>query len=153
MSQYDSREDTMKHINRVRTLLRTATSELEKRAVSHDRSKLEEPEKAYFDRLTPLLAGLTYGSAEYKSILAELEPALKHHYASNSHHPEHYQNGIDGMNLFDLIEMFLDWKAASERHNDGSISRSIIINTGRFNLSPQLAHILENTVTSLGWEK
>jgi hypothetical protein len=53
------------------------------------------------------------------------------------------------MNLIDLVEMLCDWKAASERHNDGNIKKSIEINTARFGLSWQLAKILENTADLL----
>ena len=67
----------------------------------------------------------------------------------NSHHPEHYESGVDGMNLFDVIEMLLDWKAASERHKDGDIAQSIEKNRVRFKISDQLAEILHNTVAFL----
>jgi len=43
--------------------------ELEKRASTHDSSKLEEPEKGFFDRLTPLLAGSTFGSLNMNNFL------------------------------------------------------------------------------------
>jgi len=36
--------------------------ELQKRAQKHDQSKLENPEKEYFDKMTPKLANLTYGT-------------------------------------------------------------------------------------------
>ena len=44
------------------------------------------------------------------------------------------------------IEMFLDWAAASQRHADGDINKSIEINTERFHLSPQIVQIFKNTV-------
>ena len=72
-------------------------------------------------------------------------PALAHHYANNRHHPEHHKNGVDDMTLIDVLEMLIDWKAASERHNDGNILKSIEKNADRFGLSPQLVKILENT--------
>ncbi len=53
------------------------------------------------------------------------------------------------MNLIDLVEMLCDWKAASMRHHDGNIRRSIEINGDRFGLSPQLVRILENTADLL----
>ena len=65
------------------------------------------------------------------------------------HHPECHKNGINDMNLLDLIEMFCDWKAASERHNDGNIRKSIEINGKRFNMSDQLVKIFENSVEIL----
>ena len=57
--------------------------------------------------------------------------------------------GVEGMNLIDLLEMLCDWKAATMRHNDGDINRSIELNTSRFNLSPQLVSIFKNTLPLL----
>ena len=151
MQNYDSKPDTQKHILRVRKLLRICQHELELRAKVHDESKLLSPEKELFDEYTPKLAGCTYGSDEYKEYLKGLKVALDHHYAKNSHHPEHYENGVNGFDLFDLIEMFMDWKAATERHDDGDIRKSIEINKNRFNLSEQVCDILRNTADRLGW--
>ena len=53
---------------------------------------------------------------------------------------------INGMTLFDLLEMFIDWAAACQRHADGDINKSIEINKDRFLLSPQLVQIFKNTV-------
>ena len=145
---YDSTADTLRHIRLVNAYLKTAVMELLNRSVVHDESKLTSPEKELFDEFTPKLAACTYGSDEYKHFLQDLKPALDHHYKENSHHPEHFENGVNGMNLFDVIEMFFDWKAASSRHNDGNIYKSIEINTKRFALSEQLAQILKNTADS-----
>lgn len=150
-NQYDSTKDTLLHIKRVAQLLTEAAAELIRRANIHDNSKLESPEKEEFDRLTPRLKTLTYGSDEYKASLAELKVALDHHYKNNSHHPEHYENGINGFDLFDLIEMFFDWKAATERTKDGDIFTSIIINKDRFGMSEQIANIFYNTANRLKW--
>ena len=143
--QYDSSKDTLLHIKRVNTLILQFLQELINRAITHDESKLHDPEKPLFDKMTPWLKDLTYGSEEYKQSLAELKPALDHHYTHNSHHPEYYENGIDDFTLADLVEMFFDWKAASERHNDGDILKSIEVNKQRFGLSDQLCKIFENT--------
>lgn len=149
--KYDSTADTLLHIKRVAELLTNAAAELIKRANRHDNSKLVAPEKSYFDEYTPRLAGLTYGSDEYRACVALLQPALDHHYANNSHHPEHYKNGVNDMDLFDVVEMFFDWKAASERHNNGNINKSIAVNRDRFAISDQLARIFENTALRLGY--
>lgn len=150
---YNSIPDTLRHIKRVSQLLTEACCELIKRANNHDTSKLNYPERELFDVFTPKLAGCTYGSEEYKKYLSELKVALDHHYKKNSHHPEHYPNGVNDMDLFDVIEMFFDWRAASERHNDGDIYNSIEINKKRFNISDQLAQILTNTAQNLNYEK
>ncbi len=141
--------DTMKHIHRVRDLLNDVVIDLLHRGSVHDKSKLESPEVELFTEYTPKLANVTYGSAEYEELRRKLEPALKHHYARNSHHAEFWANGINDMSLMDIVEMFCDWKAASERHNDGNILKSIEINATRFGMSPQLTRIFENTAKVL----
>lgn len=149
---YDSRADTLAHISRVAELLGDCAARFDERGVVHDQSKLVEPEKSTFDACTIKLKAIPYGSDEYKAALAELKPALDHHYAANSHHPEHYANGVDGMSLFDVVEMLMDWKAATERMKDGGdIRRSLEINRDRFKLSPQLESILSNTIREMGW--
>lgn len=141
------KEQTKKHIINVGDKLQSFSDRLKYRASIHDQSKLEEPEASVFEDYTHRLAGMTYGSDEYQQCLEEMKPAcLNHHYENNPHHPEHFENGVDDMDLVDLVEMFCDWKAATERHDDGDINKSIIYNTERFNLSPQLVRILQNSV-------
>lgn len=147
--KYDSKLSTLEHKQLVQNFLCAFAVELMKRGVEHDDSKLEAPEKEAFDRMTPILEKLTYGSEEYKKSLAELKPALDHHYASNSHHPEHYKDGVSGMNLFDIMEMFADWLAATERTKDGDIFKSLDINEKRFGINPQLIQIFKNTLDGI----
>lgn len=149
---YDSTTDTLLHIKRVAQLMTEASAELIRRANIHDDSKLVSPEKELFDEASKL-KDITYGSPEYKECLAKLKPALEHHYANNSHHPEHWEKGINGMDLFDIIEMFFDWKAAGERHNDGNIFKSINHNKERFKMSDQMVDIFNNTATRMGYER
>jgi len=149
---YDSKSDTLAHIERVRKLLFECVSNLSHRGQVHDASKLQEPEKSAFDACTLKLKTMPYGGPEYKAALTELGPALKHHYEANGHHPEHWTNGLDDMSLFDIVEMFIDWKASTERMaNGGDIRKSLEINTDRFKISPQLKSILANTIKEMGW--
>lgn len=142
--------ETLKHIEVVMSLLATMQHEIARRMFSHDRSKLQQPELDMFVQFTDKLAGMTYGSAEYEECRQEmLKTALGHHYENNRHHPEFFQNGIEGMNLIDLIEMICDWKAATLRHNDGDIYKSIEHNSKRFDINPQLVRIILNTVPLL----
>jgi hypothetical protein len=55
------------------------------------------------------------------------------------------------MTLVDVVEMLCDWKAATERHDDGDLERSLGIQQTRFNLSKQLVNILHNTAEEAGW--
>ena len=148
---YDSTLDTMRHSRRVDQLLLQVIGALQDRVTRHDLSKMEPPEKAVFDRITPLLKASTYGSEEYKRSLADMGEILVHHYNSNRHHPEHYKDGIAGMTLVDVIEMLVDWKAATERHDDGSLARSLTIQEERFGIEPQLMALLTNTAVAFGW--
>ena len=143
---YDSTEDTRKHIFDVANEISHFNDEMHFRGLVHDHSKLVSPEKEYFDKWTPILKDLTYGSDEYKQSLAELKPALDHHYAVNSHHPEFYISGIDGMTLYDIVEMFCDWKAAVKRNKNGDIKKSLDYNRTRFKMSDQLYNIFANTL-------
>lgn len=176
---YDSTQDTMKHIGRVRELISQVQGNLQERLMKHDESKLKEPEKSIFDEFTPKLKGCTYGSDEYKAFLESMKVGLNHHYSENRHHPEHrfmecngcfsriskgdevcrvcgYSQftervGFKEMTLLDIIEMLCDWKAAGERHADGSITKSLKINKERFGISDEIHEILWNTVNELGW--
>lgn len=150
---FDSTAETMKHMKKVSDYLMDASIELLNRAKRHDTTKLGAHEKPEFDRETPILSGLTYGSPEYKESLQRLDKALKNHYRMNSHHPEYYQNGIVGMNLFDIVEMFFDWKAAGERNTGGNIADSIEKNKDRFGMGELLPKIFMNTAKFLGWVK
>ena len=141
--------DTKDHISLVKINIYTMLDNL----VKHDASKLEEPELSIFVEYTPKLASTTYGSDEYKEHLKGMQKGLKHHYEHNSHHPEHWDEGVNDMSLLDIVEMLADWKAATERHNDGDILKSLEINIKRFNIDDQLANILRNTIKEMGWNR
>lgn len=57
--------------------------------------------------------------------------------------------GLRGMTLLDLVEMLCDWKAATMRHADGDIRRSIEINQGRFGYSDELMQVFLNTLDEI----
>lgn len=141
--------ETERHRHVVAGYLMRFAKELLDRADSHDDSKLDSPELEGYAALTPLLKDLTYGSPEYKENLEKLRPCIEHHYANNRHHPQHWPNGVNDMTLVDLFEMLADWKAATERNKNGNIRKSIELNAERFELSPQLKAIFENTVREI----
>lgn len=141
--------DTMRHIEAVRNLIGVVIKELLDRAKEHDQEKMKEPEVGIFAEFTPKLKHSTYGSPEYQEFLKEMKPALDHHYATYRHHSEHFPNGMNDMNLIDLMEMFCDWVASSRRHNDGNILKSIEINRTRFNMPDMMVNIFRNTASYL----
>ena len=148
-SKYNAKKETREHIAMVKVLIDGMISRLKERASNHDKTKLESPEAEIFQEYTPKLKGTTYGSDKYKEFLKEMDVALSHHYKENTHHPEHYKKGIEEMDLLDIFEMLCDWKAATLRHNDGNIEKSIDINSDRFKIPAKLQKIMHNTVPTL----
>lgn len=140
------RAETLTHIAQVKSNINIFVHDMITRGDHHDASKLVEPEMSVFAAHTQKLKGTVYGTPEYDKLLQEVKPAIEHHYANNRHHPEHWPNGVNDMTLIDLLEMLADWKAATQRNQNGNIRKSIEINAARYKMSPQLRTIFENTV-------
>lgn len=145
MSISECQVETQKHIEIVRKFIKIFTDKLTNRGIDHDKLKLESPEVEIFAEYTPKLAQTTFGSEEYLQQLDNMKPALNHHYANYRHHPEHFKDGINDMNLIDIAEMICDWKASSLRQDDGNLLHSIELNAERFGIDAQLTKILLNT--------
>lgn len=142
--------DTLDHITKVRQRLEAIVGALRNRALVHDQSKLEEPELSGYAVLADALQGLSYGTPEYRAAFAPFKAIIQHHYKANDHHPEHFANGVNDMNLLQLVEMLCDWKAASLR-NSKSLNETIDKTIERFGISEQLAAIIKNTITLMDW--
>lgn len=138
--------ETLKHIHEVRKNIFKLILSLNTRGEEHDKSKLESPESEIFAKYVDKLAETEYGSDEYKELLEKVKPAILHHYSKNRHHVEFHKNGIDDMDLVDLIEMLCDWLAATQRNRNGNIRKSIDINAEKYKISDQLKRIISNTV-------
>lgn len=141
------------HIDRVNDLLRDISYELDFRGSIHDESKLQSVELYPLAEMEELIATegpAPYGTEEYKRRTELLGPMLEHHYKYNSHHPEHYTNGIAGMDVLDLVEMLCDWKAASERNQDEMVN--ITYSCERYKIDGLLKAIIVNTFERKGWK-
>lgn len=142
----DSECSNIEHINDVRNLLTICIQEIHKRSTNHDASKLESPEREIFGEYFSELKNTEYGTPEYEELLIKVKPAIDHHYANNRHHPQFHENGINDMDLIDLLEMLMDWIASSSRTKNGNIRKSLKVNKEKYKISDQLLTILENTV-------
>lgn len=151
MKKNDCSLDVFDHIRNVQEALLFFAVHLMERGINHDDSKLHPPEKELFDEYAQKLKDIVYGSDQYKQNLKELGVALTHHYAKNRHHPEHFRNGINGMTLIDLVEMFCDWRAVTKVIKEGDLLKSIEKNAIRFEIGDQLEEVLINTCISLEW--
>jgi len=145
MTVKECKLQTIQHIQRVQHYIRLFTDRLTDKGTYHDESKLGDIEAPIFAEHTENLSKIKFGSPEYEKELKQLSVALDHHYKYNRHHPQHFESGINGMDLTDILEMFADWMASTERTQNGDIFESIEINAKRFNIDEQLKQILINT--------
>lgn len=139
--------DILAHKRLVSRYMTTVITDLTERSALHDYSKFSGDEFDSYAHALPRFSQVTFGTPEYAALLAEIEPALKHHYASNRHHPEYFSEGIEGMTLIDLVEMVCDWIAAAQRKPGGVPNLTVC--QERFGISPQLMAIIRNTVEAL----
>ena len=121
--------DTINHIRLVQKFMAEIISRLEKRLLLHDDSKLNEPELSGYDGLSDAPKGLEYGSTEYRAA---------------------FQNGINDMDLIQIIEMLADWKAASTRNSD-TLKTTLDKTLERFGVNDQLALIIRTIADTLWW--
>lgn len=143
---YNFVDSTKSHQNNVKEVMALILFKLDNRAEVHDKSKLDNEEECkLFKDVLDNKKPAEYGTEEYHKTLDLLKPALDSHYANNDHHPEHFENGIDGMSLFSIVEMFADWLSASKRHDNDNFLKSLDVNKKRYNMSEQLYNILKNT--------
>jgi hypothetical protein len=91
----ESQKDTIAHVAKVQFNLSAVIANLAERSTVHNRSKFEEPELlSGYESLQKSLQGVRYGTPDYRAALGAHEGVIMHHYAANTHHPEHWPNGI-----------------------------------------------------------
>lgn len=141
------------HISNVTKHLGAIAHDLKIRGVKHDGSKFDKDEFPHLVQMEIELdrdGELEFDSPEFMERMEKLQPMRVAHYKKNRHHPEHFERGVNDMNLLDIVEMLCDWKDASERHGHDAIQLTKCFE--RFNISDQLGSIIENTCQDRGWE-
>ena len=143
-SEIAHREHVKYHKQCVEKFCSILAERIVERGIHHDDSKLEDPEYTIFSE-HEFDKKREYGSEQYyKNLETNLKQAIDHHYEANRHHPEHFEEGISGMNLVDLVEMVSDWIAAAGYHKS-KFEDIVKHNAFRFGMSKQLQHIILNT--------
>ena len=115
------------------------TSELERRAVVHDLSKLKDDEFAGFSRINAAARVHKFGSPEYAAGMDAERGTIDLHFSRNRHHPERPKlmgeaaerdrglpddftywtaHAAAAMTFLDVIEMVCDWWAARKGYDD-----------------------------------
>lgn len=130
----------------VKFFITKIVEELQHRANVHDFSKYLDDESIGFIKAVPYTK-IKWGSNDIPDDIAEsLKDSLAIHHARNDHHPEHFQNGIEDMDLIQLLELVCDWRAAMIRHENFDIEETICVGQARFKFCNTIARILENTL-------
>lgn len=149
--EYQLMRTIHEHRDRVSFYIDRVIRELMDRSLVHDDSKFGKEEFPVFAKAIHKFKNHPFGSAGYAKAKESILPGTEHHFKMNRHHPEHFPNGINDMNLIDLLEMLCDWKAATLNHKEapGDIHKSIQFGIDKYKISPQLAKVLYNTIRDL----
>ena len=129
------------HGRAIRTNLAKIASELIHRSAVHDDSKLSDEQLDRYISRHQEIHDLKYESPKREKIEEKYKDLLKTHHSEYRHHPEHFKNGIDDMNLVDVIEMLCDWAGAG-----ADIEQSLKLNQKKYCISPQLMTLIKNTI-------
>lgn len=143
---YKTTLDLENHLQLIRANILCVISLLAQRGIEHDKSKFSSIELESYIDVKDKLSEVAFGSVEYDAIKVSIQPAIDHHYIHNRHHPEHFNNGVNDMNIIDLIEMFCDWLAANKRNSQNNPHDSIEICGEKYQIPNMLKQIFHNSV-------
>ena len=148
--------NTLKEINKIYThkhmlsyYMGLIVKELLDRSIDHDNSKLTPEELDGYVKNGAILDNAVIGTQEYNDTLELMKKYNNIHYNRNRHHPEHFSNGIDDMNLIDIIEMFSDWCSVSDIKNTDVLEVMENVLFKRFDIDEQLCNVIKNTIIYL----
>jgi len=136
------------HRRRVFEYMARLSQEVMRRGNEHDQSKYSDEEYPIYVESTAEFSKYPFGSEGYYRTKEKMKSAIDHHYKHNRHHPEHHPNGIDDMNLVDIMELLMDWKSATLNHPEmlGDILKSVEMGAEKYNIPPTLKKIMLNTL-------
>lgn len=136
----------------IRRLMTKVIDELTYRMESHDLSKLTPEEKPFFE-IASQEGNKINDPKERAALIEKIKPGLLHHYRHNSHHPEHYEDLVKGMNLLDLIEMLCDWLAVNYKYQDSHPIDHIEHAQRKLGFSDEVKRVLVNTLMDIFCDK
>lgn len=144
-SEHYTREYIEKHISRIRKHLGIFIHLLNQRAIKHDESKLKSPEFEMWCEMDKE-PRYKYGTEEYNAKMKKWQHLFDLHYRQNRHHPEHFNFGINGMTLVDLIEMLCDWLGYKDVLSITEAIETVERQMRRFGFTEELRNIMVNTL-------
>ena len=131
----------LRHQTLVRRYLLELAHRLEQRALIHDLSKLQLDEFTGFVEIQRVAREHRLDSPEYKASIQS--DVVNLHLSRNSHHPEFHHGGIKDMPLLDLIEMVIDWRAASETYGRTTMAESLPMQKERFKMTDEQYRLIQ----------
>lgn len=144
----------MRHRAAVSDGLEELSGELNRRSRRHDLSKLKPDEFEGYIQVNAAGRKYPYGSDEMKEAIRQSN-CVPLHQSRNSHHPEYHETPWD-MGFLDIIEMVIDWHAASVTYGQTSLSESVpgLLKKYRFTAGQEwLIRQVVNWVSDLEWSK
>lgn len=132
-----------RHRDYVRLALLLVSQALDRRAVIHDTSKMQDDEYEGYARIHGAMVGLSFGSPEQRDVVTHEQATVDLHHLRNSHHPEHpalqgqqaetirglpddcvywTARAAAALTFIDLIEMVCDWRGAWQGYGDNPMT-------------------------------
>lgn len=142
------------HQLHVNTLMKRVSNELRKRGSRHDNSKFSGLEASLGDMYHNEYAKinvLTPSKADVDDYVNKTQAATIEHYKLNDHHVEHFEHGLNDMDLIQIIELVCDSLAhLKERgHTDSECVREIERQFINYGASNDIIDVVKNTVKHL----
>lgn len=150
--------DTRKHQQIVAKYMIAIAKRIYDRAMVHDASKLQEPERSYY--IDPVFSlnneNVEYGSERYKELTAQMGKGWDHHKTHNDHHVEFFEpyavqtlnDPIRAMDMFALLEMLCDWIAAAQRKGNAPVDAFKFL-VEKHPMDEQLQEVIKNTLAMI----
>lgn len=122
--------------------------ELFARARNHDNSAMGSPEVEVYRRYFDNYMEFRPGDPRREEVIANMAPAIGHHFLANDHHPEHFDKGLDDMDLIQITHFLADMMSCSEQEQV-DIYELLEMARNRYSMSDQMYHILCNSVKKI----
>jgi hypothetical protein len=120
------------------------------RALVHDLSKFNPDESGLMSQKIHLKKRTDYtDKKEYQKQLDFIGSSLKEHFKRNSHHPEHHEKGVQGMNWLDLMELLIDWWASSHSNANGNPFKSLASAGKKYEVPAEICEVFWNILYGL----
>jgi hypothetical protein len=136
------------HREKVAANMSVVAELIQRRGDVHDITKLMSPE-VELARAADKCLGPRKGLENRRGKCSHVDAFIAAHYCNplNSHHPEHFENGVEDMNMIDMLEMLCDWRACCSGNFSDTLDRGF----ARFKVSGPLRSLMRKTCKELGW--